>query len=179
MLLIFCPDPRPGHRHGVLLARTLAYSNFKRQMYAKKEGKKQERNVEKRSKTNTQQDQVEDRLKISLTLSLSVALTVAARQPPLWPGQDNRAQAAPKTKPNRNSTKTRASLCHLALLCTLFKYLRSFTIFMTAKNITTPTLARRRRHWWWRGHLTLQHRARKRGREREGERERLSKQLLA
>lgn len=53
--------------------------------------------------THTEQDQVEDRLKISRvpSLSLSVALTVAARQPPLWPGQDNRAQAAPKTKPKQ------------------------------------------------------------------------------
>lgn len=36
-----------------------------------------------------------------LSRSLSLALTVAARQPPLWPGQDNRAQAAPKTKPKQ------------------------------------------------------------------------------
>lgn len=40
-------------------------------------------------------------LSLSLCRSFPVALTVAARQPPLWPGQDNRAQAAP-----RNQTET-------------------------------------------------------------------------
>jgi len=50
---------------------------------------------------------------------------------------------------------------HLPLLCTLFKYLPSFTIFMTAKNITTPTypkglrLSGERESRPKRGHLTL------------------------
>lgn len=94
--------PRPPTPDSDLLPWSSAYSNFKRQMYAKKKkGKKQERNVEKRSKTNTHRTRSGRRSFEDLSRSLSVALTVAARQPPLWPGQDNRAQAAPKTKPKQ------------------------------------------------------------------------------
>lgn len=49
--------------------------------------------------------------------------------------------------------RRRRASWHLPLLCTLFKYLPSFTIFMTAKNITTPTYPKGLRPK--RGHLTL------------------------
>lgn len=149
MLLIFCPDPR--HR---LRPPALVLGIFKFQaanVRKKKKGKKQERNVEKRSKTNTHRTRSGRRSFEDLSRSLSLSLLPQGNH---RYGQARTIEHKQHPKPNRNrnrnrnSTKTRASLCHLALLCTLFKYLRSFTIFMTAKNITTPTLARRRRRCW-------------------------------
>lgn len=56
--------------------------------------------VKQTRRTRSGRRSFEDLL-LYLSRSLPVALTVAAKQPPLWPGQDNRAQAAP-----RNQTET-------------------------------------------------------------------------
>lgn len=150
MLLIFCPDPRRPTPTACLGPRHIQISSGKCTQ-KKKKGKKQERNVEKRSKTNTHRTRSGRRSFEDLSRSLSLSLLQQGNH---RYGQARTIEHKQHPKPNRNrnrnrnSTKTRASLCHLALLCTLFKYLRSFTIFMTAKNITTPTLARRRRRCW-------------------------------
>lgn len=155
MLLIFCPDPRRPTPTSCLGPRHIQISSGKCTQKKRRERNRKEMWKKEVKQTHTEQDQVEDRLKISRVLSLSRSLSLSLLQQGNHRyGQARTIEHKQHPKPNRNrnrnrnSTKTRASLCHLALLCTLFKYLRSFTIFMTAKNITTPTLARRRRRCW-------------------------------
>lgn len=151
MFLIFCPDPRRPTPTACLGPRHIQISSGKCTQKKRRERNRKEMWKKEVKQTHTEQDQVEDRLKISRVLSLSLSLLPQGNH---RYGQARTIEHKQHPKPNRNrnrnrnSTKTRASLCHLALLCTLFKYLRSFTIFMTAKNITTPTLARRRRRCW-------------------------------